>query len=261
MRVAGAQFVAGAMPAAAPDAPAVDAVDLMTRTVWPGEVGKSVTGALDPSATAVALALSDDSGYWIVRAGVPDVAAPTLPTFRASLSFASTLSPGDYTFQVRAVDARGAFGPPAMQTLNASAGAPAAQEPAGDLVVTLTWDTEADLDLRVVDPSGVEIAHDHPQSTDAEGGIAGELDFDSNANCTIDGLRREDVVWKTAPPGRYTVRVDTPSLCGQPIAHFVVRAVLRGAAAGEAMGVSLDSDTWGPHGPGSGLLVLSFDVP
>jgi hypothetical protein len=57
------------------------------------------------------------------------------------------------------------------------------------------------------------------------------------------------------------VRVDTPSLCGQPIANFTVRAVLRGNAIGQASGVSLDPDTWGPHDRGAGKLVLTFDVP
>ncbi len=262
MRIEGGQFVLGPMPAVAAGAPKVDALDLATSTIWAGEAGKAITGSLDPSATAAALALSDDDGYWIVPAGPPDFSAPALPTFQATASFATTLAAGDYTFQVRAIDGSGAFGPPSAQTLDALAFPPSAPPPEGTLVVTLTWDTESDLDLHVVDPSGDEIDHGAPLSFGADGGVSGQLDFDSNANCLIDGRREEDVTWAGAPPaGAYVVRVDTPSLCGQPIAHWTVRVTLRGQGISEATGVSLDSDTWGPHDRGAGLLALQFDVP
>jgi hypothetical protein len=204
-------------------------------------------------------------------AGVPDFSAPTLPTFRGLVSFATTLAPGQYTFQARAIDASGTFGPPATQILTAEAAVPSAPAPQGQLVVTLTWDTESDLDLHVVDPLGDELYHGDPSSAPprsaspmpvADGGSYGYLDFDSNAACVIDGLRREDVVWLGPPPtGSYLVRIDTPSLCGQPIANYRVRAVLRGGVIGQAIGVALDSDTWGPHDRGAGKLVLVFGVP
>ena len=262
MRIEGAQFVRGPMPAVAAGAPKVDALDLATSTVWPGEVGKPVSGSLGPSATSAALALSDDEGYWIVPAGPPDVSAPDLPTFHATASFATTLAAGDYSLQVRAIDANGAFGAPSAQTLDALASAPSAPPPEGALVVTLTWDTESDLDLHVVDPSGDEIDYGAPLSFGADGGVSGQLDFDSNGNCLIDGRREEDVTWAGPPPaGHYVVRFDTPSLCGQPIAHWAARATLRGQGIGEATGVSLNPDTWGPHDHGAGLLALQFDVP
>jgi hypothetical protein len=270
LRVQGAQFAAGAPPAPSSDGPKVASVLLPTTTIWPGYADKPFSGALDPSATAVAIALSGDDGYWILRAGVPDFSAPTLPTFHGLASFATTLAPGQFTFQVRAIDGEGVFGPPSNQILTAVAAAPSAPAPQGELVVTLTWDTESDLDLHVVDPLATEIYHGNPSSmpppsagpTPADGGSYGYLDVDSNAQCIIDGLRREDVVWLAAPPsGRYFVRVDTASLCGQPIANFAVRTVLRGTAVAEARGVALDSDTWGPHDRGAGRLVLTFDVP
>jgi hypothetical protein len=269
MRVDGAQFVAGPLPALSPAGPRVASVELPTNTIWPGLADKAFQGSLDPQATAAAVALGGDDGYWIVPAGVPDFATPTLPTFEGTASFAATLPPGRYTFQANAVDAQGVFGPTATVALTATDGSPASATPAGALVVTLTWDTEADLDLHVVDPLGNEIYHGDPSSMPilsggqpADAGSYGYLDFDSNAGCIIDGLRREDVIWPSAPPsGAYLVRVDTASLCGQPIANFQVRAVLEGAVVGSASGVSLDSDTWGPHDRGAGELVLSFVVP
>lgn len=271
LRVQGAQFVAGAMPATSSAGPRVDSVEFPTNTIWPGDAHKTFSGALDPSATAAAVALSGDRGYWIITAGVPDFSAPTLPTFHGVASFATTLVPGQYTFQVRGIDAGGTFGPPAARILTAGETPPAAPAPQGELVVTLAWDTESDLDLHVVDPMGDEIYHGDPSSAPsrsagqgalADAGSYGHLDVDSNAGCVIDGLRREDVVWPGAPPtGPYLVRVDTPSLCGQPIANYAVRAVLRGSVISQANGVALDPDTWGPHDRGAGKLVLTFSVP
>jgi hypothetical protein len=262
MRIAGGQFVSGPFPAPVSGAPSVAAIDLQTNTIWAGEPDKTIAGALDPSATAAAIALSSDEGYWIVPAGPPDFSAPAQPTFQAAASFSTTLAPGAYTLEVHAVDANGAFGPPSRQILTALSGSPASTPPQAQLVVTLDWDTESDLDLHVVDPSGNEIYHGNTETFDGDGGIAGELLFDSNANCIIDGRREEDVVWQGPPPsGHYLVRVDTPSLCGQPIANWTVRVVLRGSSLGEASGVSVDSDTWGPHDRGAGLLALQFDVP
>jgi hypothetical protein len=269
MRVDGAQFVEGPLPMASPVGPHVASVELPTNTIWPGLSGKPFHGSLDAQATAAAVTLAGDEGYWLVPAGVPDFATPTLPTFNGTASFAATLAAGRYTFQVEAIDGQGAFGPPAAVALTATGGSPASAAPPGALVVTLTWDTEADLDLHVVDPAGDEIYHGDPSSMPAfsggqaaDAGSYGYLDFDSNAGCIIDGLRREDVIWPSAPPsGAYLVRVDTASLCGQPIANFQVRALLQGAVIGSASGVSLDSDAWGPHDRGAGELVLSFDVP
>jgi hypothetical protein len=271
MRVQGAQFVRGGEPAASPAGPLVQSITLPTTTIWPGLANKAFQGALGPSATGVALALGGDEGYWLLVAGVPDFATPTLPSFTGTASFAPSLEPGNYTFQASAVDALGDFGPPSAEVLTAISGDPAVALPTGQLVVTLTWDTESDLDLHVVDPLGNEIYHGDPSSApllgpgnggSGDGGSYGYLDFDSNAGCVIDGLRREDVIWPAAPPsGTYLVRVDTPSLCGQPDANFQVRADLRGAVVGQASGVSLDTDTWGPHDRGAGELVLTFDVP
>ena len=134
-------------------------------------------------------------------------------------------------------------------------------------MVTLTWDNDADLDVHVLDPLGNEIYHGAPSSFDpfrpgsTETG-SGFLDVDSNADCEIDGLRREDVIWTEQPPsGRYRVRVDAQSLCGEPAARWRVQVTLRGSLVASAQGSALDSDTWGAHDRGAGVLALGFDVP
>jgi len=268
LRVAGGQFLGGNVETGGPGGgPAVVSVFNSLTAVQPGERDKPLTGSLDAAATAVAIGLRGDRGYWIIIAGPPALDAPDLPTFAATLSFSPELPLGDLVLIVRAVDAQGRFGAPASVPL-ASAPAP---PPMGALVVSLAWDTESDLDLHVVTPDGVEVWARNINSYKAplpgtavdasawqSGGI---LDFDSNAGCVIDGRRQENVVWQAAPPvGTYLVRVDTASLCGTPAARWTVRSILTGAEIAASQGTSVPGDARFSKGPGSGVQALSFDV-
>jgi hypothetical protein len=269
LRVEGAQFVAGDIDMAAPgDGPAVVSVFNSLTAVQPGEREKPLTGTLAASATAVALGLRGDRGYWIVVAGPPSLDAPDLPTFMATLSFAPTLPLGPLTLVARAVDPQGRFGAPATVPLASAALPP----PAGTLVVSLSWDTEADLDLHVVIPGGVEVWARNinsyrlpPPGTPVDAAAwrdGGILDFDSNAGCVIDGRRQENVVWQSPPPaGSYLVRVDTASLCGAAAARWTVGVLRDGTTIGAAAGESLPGDARFSKGPGSGIQALAFDVP
>lgn len=80
----------------------------------------------------------------------------------------------------------------------------------GDIQVSLTWDSSADIDLHVVDPYGDEIYYGN--RTISSGG---ELDLDSNAGCGGADVRAENVYWPTgqAPIGTYVVRVNHWSDC------------------------------------------------
>ena len=267
LRVEGAQFVAGSPPGSG-SGPEVVSVDLSSNQIHAGQIGKPLSAALDPAATAAAIGLQGDLGYWIVPAGLPEVQAPELPTFHVDLSFASDLGDGEYTLDVRASDAEGRFGPPQLLPLSAS-GAPV---PTGALVISLRWDTEADLDLHVVDPAGVEIYKRNINSYEApppgqapdptawqEGAL---LDLDSNAQCVIDGRRRENVIWKdAAPPGPYLVRVDTFSLCEEAFANWTVEVRRAGVVVARAGGQSGPTDEQMPHDRGAGVLALDVDVP
>ena len=265
MQVLGAQFVPGATPAAA-DGPDVASIDLLSTTIWPGDADKPIRGTLGASATAAALALSGDSGYWLIEAGPPDISAQSLPTFRAAAAFSRALPEGAYTLEVRATDGAGRFGSPSRQILSALPIAPS-RAVGGALAITLTWDSSADVDLHVIDPAQDEIFHGAPSSRDPfddseTNASIGTLDVDSNADCAGDELRQEDVTWSQDPPsGHYLVRVDTTSLCGAAAARWQVTVTLQGASIAAASGIALDSDTWGAHDRGAGILALGFDVP
>ena len=81
----------------------------------------------------------------------------------------------------------------------------------GDVQVTLTWNTDTDLDLHVVDPSGQEV---YFGNTSVPSG--GNLDLDSNPGCSLDNVGKENILWPVgqAPRGTYIVRVDYWSSCG-----------------------------------------------
>jgi hypothetical protein len=145
--------------------------------------------------------------------------------------------------------------------------------------VCLHWDSNADLDLHVVAPNPpgsatptTEVYVKQPSSlpprsvvdpyTPEELAAGGNLDFDSNGGCIIDGRQREQVIWGAPPPsGHYVIRVDAVSMCGDIAARWQVEVFSNGASLGSAYGQLGDSDTRFSHTRGSGLLALELDVP
>jgi hypothetical protein len=248
----------------------MERVDSQNNTVYPGITGKSIGGAVGPGATAVLIGMKGDRGHWILPVQSPDT-TPGDFAFSAKASFSTAVPVGPATILYRAVSAEGDVGPPWQQALDI-------EPPAvlGALVISLDWDTEADLDLRVTAPDAqgneVEIwsrnksslarpaPGDPPASAD-DIAAAGYLDFDSNSQCQIDGRCQENVIWKTSPArtsSLYSVRVDAFSMCGEVLAHWHVRVLLDGQEVAQAAGQVGDADTRFDHGPGAGLLALEF---
>lgn len=265
LRVDDAQFVPGPMPARS-DGPMVGEVQNARSFVLPGETGKIISGALAPEATAVVLGLAGDRGYWILPAQPPDVNAPDQLSFTARLSFSPDLGVGALELQVRAVDAAGHLGPARVVALAVAPATPVM----GDLVVSLRWDGDADLDLHVVDPFGSEVFARAPstlppllpgQTPDPEAELrAGFLDFDSGAACVQDGRRNENVVWQAAPTGHYVVRVDTFAMCGAPAARWSVEVRRGDVIIAAARGLGLQADAEAAHDRGGGVYALGFDL-
>ena len=267
MSVDGGQFFREPMPADE-SGPKVLSATVAART-RAGVVEQACAGDLERAATAIAIGLAGDAGYWIVPASIPLASAPDAPTFEVVFGLAADILPGRYDVVLRAVDASGRFGPPMLRPLDVGP----QLRPQGRLVIALSWDNQADLDLHVVLPSGIELfkrnrteyqrpppsAGPVPPNAPTDGGF---LDRDSNAMCVPDGQRAEHAVWTEAPPaGRYVVRVDTFSLCGAPSAHWRVEALLDGRRLAEARGTSTEIDARFEHNRGAGLLALELDVP
>ena len=115
---------------------------------------------------------------------------------------------------VSAVDSSGAVGPPECHTIVQASVA------AGEVEITLSWDSYADLDLHVADPNGDEVYYGSEEV--ASGGT---LDLDSYCGPQA-YIRNEHVAWSqgTPPPGLYEVRVSHwGSECDGPETNYVVR--------------------------------------
>jgi len=272
MRMKGVSYVAGGLGEGEGAATPV-VKDLSTPfKVARGAAAASLSGSLTPDGVTVLLGLRGDSGHWIlaVSGGDPFQGIPS--SFTGSASFAAAAPLGPQTVLARGVAADGTLGP-VVQAALTIIDAPAVT---GALVISLEWDTEADLDLRVTAPDTrgmpVEIwtkrrlsiaktPPGEPKPDATEIAAAGELDFDSNAQCALDGRRQENVVWKQMPPaGTYTVRVDAASLCGEAAARWRASAYLNGSVIQQAQGEMTDWDTRGDHGAGAGLQVLTFNL-
>jgi hypothetical protein len=114
--------------------------------------------------------------------------------------------------------ADGVFGPYSGLNVNAI------QAAGGDIQVSVTWNTAADVDLHVVEPGGAEIYYGSTMS-----GSGGELDIDANAACSTSSLTQENIGWApgTAPSGTFIVRLDYWSACGATQTDYIVTVSLR----------------------------------
>jgi hypothetical protein len=268
LQVRSAQFRRGVMPGDGAGPAVVQAS--LTHLVTPGVLtDNNAAGELASSANAIAVQLDGDVGWWSLPAGVPSLVDPQFPTFSFQFGLAADTPAVQRNVILRAVDASGRFGP--AQIRDIVVGGPAT--PTGRFVIALRWDSQADLNLHVVLPNGVEIWNRNPAEyipppvtagpidklAQHDGGV---LDRDSNARCIADGQREEDVVWSDFPPsGHYLVRVDTFSLCGSPGATWRVDAVLDGKTLAGATGTSTDNDLRFDHGRGGGVLAVELDIP
>jgi hypothetical protein len=180
-------------------------------------------------------------GYYEIRLPSPRTSASAVLAFGQSiplpqldLLFAVASSPGPV----------GPFAPLSTTAL---------QVGTGDVQVSLSWDVDSDLDLHVVDPSGEEIYYSHKQARSG-----GSLDLDSNAACSLDHKRNENITWPAgrAPQGQYTVRVDYWDRCQTTQSNYTVRIITN-----EGFGRIVSGSFTGEGdegGAGSGRLIATF---
>lgn len=94
---------------------------------------------------------------------------------------------------------------------------------AGDVTITLSWDTKADLDLQLVEPDGTVVFHDSP--TSFSGAVLSE---DANAECTVNPGSVERITWPSGQPllGEYTVQVRVFDLCGEDEVNWELKITI-----------------------------------
>ena len=158
-----------------------------------------------------------------------------------------TLPTNDFELYFSAADVAGNVGVVAPRSFEAL------EVGTGDIQVALAWDTDADVDLHVIDPGGNEIYW-----ADRNSPTGGQLDLDSNAACAGDNVRNENITWATgtAPVGTYIVRVDYWSSCNVSSTNYTV-LVNNGGEIDIFRGTFTGSGDGG--GQGSGVDITTFE--
>ena len=155
---------------------------------------------------------------------------------------------------VTAVDASGASGEADCYTVvmrHVALGIPVAS---GDVEVTVSWDSDADLDLHVADPSGAEVFYG---STVVDSG--GVLNLVAGYPCGEDIVRNEHIAWAfdSPPPGIYEVRVSHYLSCDAPETNYIVSIYNHGHRT------TFSGTFTGPGGDsarGTGRVIAQFEV-
>jgi hypothetical protein len=240
IRVLGAQFRPGELPTGEATSE-VTAIELSNSIIASNQGGRTLRGRISPDGYAIGLRfLGLGSGYWVQPVQGPDPTVNNELVWDLAVEFGRDIPAGMQTLSFVAFDANGVAGPirelkvcvlpPWPDNLNACD--PTIRPP--DRIVELEWSSDVDLDLLVRTPSGKVVSAKNPSTLTKGEGLPGETDpttegvfqRDSNAECQIDSIRREFVVWQTAPSaGSYPVFVNLFESCGKPQAHFTLRVL------------------------------------
>lgn len=246
IRVTSAQFRKGSLPgsaplddpAAPPVTPTVTSVALSGLLVAPGYSGKRISGRVSTDSVAVGLRLVDlGSGYWVFPVGAPDPTAKGEYSWSARLDFSREVPAGEHELLLVGIDGAGRAGSQFSSRLCFSS-------PLGDesicnprvnpprAVVSLSWDADADLDLRAVTPDGKVVDAKHPSTAlAADAGVpvdtaapgTGLLDRDSVRACTADGVERENLIFREEPAvGSYAIYANLYDSCSLASVRFTL---------------------------------------
>jgi hypothetical protein len=235
-------FKSGELPSGDGESPTVLYAASTAFVISQGQGSVHYSGLASADAYSVGVAFEDVSnGYWIVPVGSADVTQDNNLLFGMTADFTAEVPYGLGTLTFVAFDGDGQPGPTYRSSLcvlpdyadqNFLACDPTV--PPQDTILSLSWDTDVDLDLVVVAPNGKVVSPKAPTTVlpNEKGEIDGDaiddpatgiLTRDSNANCDIDGLRLESLVFAGEPaPGDYEVYADLRTACGQSSVAFAL---------------------------------------
>jgi hypothetical protein len=201
----------------------------------------------------------------MIAAGAIDgTQTPPGYTLGASADFSDSIPVGPTFLVAVALDPQGHAGPQYQQVACISSNGPAGAAACGGgdppvAAITLSWDTQLDLDLQVVAPDGTIVSPAHPTLHDPPktGTVdpnAPRINRDSNANCVIDGQRSESLIWPTVPAnkgtteypsGTYLIYANLFDPCGQQAVTFHATVSQAVAATGDngAAGAGASDET------------------
>jgi hypothetical protein len=231
---------------------ALESATLPAAGAAPALTASSPAAAINGGSFMISVSSADPFSELVVgMAEAPDYYRVLLPAPATSADLLVTLDPGARAGSLALYVTAGAsptqYGPIVGQTLSVI------RVGSGDVQVSVAWNSAADVDLHVVDPTGEEIYYG--SRTSASGG---ELDLDSNAACGSDQPRNENTVWPAgeAPAGTYIVRLDYWDSCDAPQTDYVVTVWVKGQEPKVFSGTFTGT---GEHGGlGSGIEITTF---
>lgn len=240
LTVAGAAFRPGDLPGSPPDTssgtgPQVTAIELVNGVIHQGQRGRLITGRTSGDAHAVALRFAElGTGYWVKPVGGPEPSIPGELVFELTADFGE-IEPGTKSLRFVALDGEGEPGAQRDLPVCVASDVPdnlnacdATQRPPA-VIISLVWDTDADLDLIAVEPSGEKIDAREPVGAgDPSDPAVPKLSPDSGSSCIVDGRRRENLVFDEAPPaGTWLIYAQLFDACGTHGAAFRVEVYRR----------------------------------
>jgi hypothetical protein len=271
LQVRDGTFQAGVLPED-PDAtsPSIFYAASVGYVVTQGQGNVRYSGLASSEAYSVAVAFPGiGSGYWVVPVDAPDPTQDDNLLFDLPVDFTRDVPYGLTELRFAAIDGDGHPGPayssqlcvlPDFADNNFAACDP--ETPPQHTILSLSWDTDVDLDLVVVTPDGTVVDAESPSTANADDDASeGVLTRDSNDGCVIDGVRIESLVFADAPPpGDYEVYARLFSACGHPSTFFELAQYARSEAAdgtwsvsradlasGALFAVNADASTLGTH--------------
>lgn len=266
IRVTSAQFRKGQLPGSPPPSdpeadvptPKVTSIFLAGLVVAPGYSGKRISGRASTDAVAVGVRLLDlGQGYWVFPVGAPDPTANGEYSWSARLDFSREVPAGEHELLLVALDKDGRAGAQFSSRLcfSSALGDDSVcnpREAPPSAVVSLAWNSAADVDLRVVTPGGKVADPKHPSTAlavdagvpidPAEPGV-GVIDRDSVRACVGDGIQRENLIFSDSPStGGYSIYANLYEACGLPGVTFTL--TIHRASAGEDGGAPVLTETF-----------------
>ncbi|MBA3393169.1 MAG: hypothetical protein H0T89_11015 [Deltaproteobacteria bacterium] len=254
--------------------PAVTSVSRNQASVKRGDGTVIVTGRIGPGGTALHVWAEGDRNHWVALPSAFDVIQPDELTYSIELEFSFAIQTDVVRLHLQAADKSGKLGPVSVAEFTMLPDVPPAA-----LLVSLGWNATADLDLHVQLPDGTIVGAKNINSTmpspnpgDLSWMYGGFLDHDSNQECQIDAINRENVVWlkregdpmaMPPPSGRYKVYANLFAPCGASSVTFEAVAQLNGEVIerGASILYEFDARRLPADSAAPGLLLMEFEVP
>lgn len=184
----------------------ITSMQLNFGVLRPGVPRVTISGRSEGGAYAVGIRIAElGSGYWLQPVGAPDPSVPGELTFEFALAAASELPAGNHTIVAAAFDKNGKAGPhyeipvciASLLPDNGNACDKETEPPPA--IISLSWHTDADLDLTIRAPNGKVYDRGNRFLLDDEGEQRFGLAFDGFPGCLRAGRRQETFVFYEKP--------------------------------------------------------------